>query len=76
MKTSVAWLSTEQAAEHLGFKTLRAFYRFLETSSRPPRRHYLGRRLRFRQVDLDACVEVALDTNSARPRLRIVNRGR
>lgn len=60
-KTSVAWLSAEQAALHLGFvdaagqPEMRRFYKFLQRHK--PKAHRLGRSLRFRQVDLDACVE-------------------
>lgn len=57
---TVPWLNTERAAEHLGFPNVRAFRKWLERQPTDrPRRHYIGRRLRFREVDLDACVESA-----------------
>jgi excisionase family DNA binding protein len=55
-KTHVAWLNSEQAAEYLGFTSMRAFYQFLHVNK--PRSYRLGKRLRFRQADLDAMVEV------------------
>lgn len=71
----VPWLTVEEAARHLGFKkkdgspSVRAFYVWLQRAARKPKVHRLGRRLRFRQTDLDACVEVQRDDEQ---RLRLV----
>lgn len=72
----VAWLSSAQAAAHLGFRTLKSFHRWLERQpADSPRRHYLGRRLRFRQVDLDVCVESDPQAVDAVTPLRLVSKG-
>lgn len=63
----VAWLTSEQAAQHLGFPNAKAFRKWLDRQpAHRPRRHYLGRMLRFRQVDLDACVETVPETEQLR----------
>lgn len=72
----VPWLNSYDAAKHLGFTepdgtvNTGAFLKWL--ARRPkhrPRRHKLGRMLRFRQVDLDACIETLPETTKA---LRLV----
>ena len=69
----VAWLSSAQATDYLGFPSQKAFLRWLERKPGTLRRYRLGRRLRFRQVDLDSCVEEVLD---AVARLTLVRGGR
>jgi hypothetical protein len=54
---AVEWMSTEKAAEHLDFPSAKAFRKWLARHPDKPRRYYLGRMLRFRRVDLDACLE-------------------
>lgn len=70
MKTHVAWLSAEQAAVHLGFvdpltghPQMRAFYAW--KAGAKPRQHRIGKRLRFRQVDLDRFVEPESEVETA-----------
>jgi hypothetical protein len=62
-KTCVPWLTAADAAEYLGFGTgplaLRRLYDFRRRHR--PKTHRLGSSLRFRQVDLDACIEVEPD---------------
>jgi hypothetical protein len=72
--SGVAWFSAERAAEHLDFPNVRAFYKWLARQPKDrPRRHYIGRMLRFRQVDLDAAVETpALASDEAPRKLRVV----
>lgn len=55
MKT-VPWLTADDARQHLGLPTLGAFYTWKHRAK--PRTYWLRGRMRFRQVDLDACVEV------------------
>ena len=83
MKTHVEWFSAEQAAAHLGFlhadgtPNARAFRTWLHRQpAERPRRHYLGRKLRFRRVELDACVETTPATTVSAPPLRLVGKGR
>lgn len=62
-KTAVKWFNTASAAVHLGFvdlagqPKLKAFYQFLRTTKNPPTVHWLAGRMRFREVDLDRCLE-------------------
>lgn len=51
---TVPWLTADEARQHLGLKTMNAFYVFCHRYR--PKTHYLGRRPRFRQTDLDKCV--------------------
>ena len=72
----VPWLTVEEAARHLGFKSVGAFHTWMYRAKKDPnvtapRVHRLGRRIRFRQVDLDKCVEEERDSE---PRLRLVQR--
>lgn len=57
----VEWFSLASAAEYLDFPSPRAFrvwIRRQQTHGGPhPKVHWLGKRMRFRRVDLDACVE-------------------
>jgi len=66
-RRTVEWLTASHAAAHLGYvkedgtPNLSAFYVFLHrerkrTDSRL-RTHWLRGRMRFRRVDLDACLE-------------------
>lgn len=61
MKTSVAWYSAAEAATYLGFPSRRAFtawmHRQKAAGRQPLRVHWLGDRMRFRRVDLDAALE-------------------
>jgi hypothetical protein len=55
----VPWLTSEEAATHLGKRSLNAFHKWLERrrkAGRAPRVYWLDGRMRFRQTDLDACV--------------------
>jgi len=71
MKTSVAWLTTAQAAAHLGFvksdgsPNVGAFKAWKCRTKQKPRQYWLGGRLRFRVVDLDRCVEAEPEQGSA-----------
>lgn len=60
---TVAWFSSAQAAEYLGFPSRRAFEAWLtREQARGTSRltvHWLGSRMRFRRVDLDAAPETA-----------------
>lgn len=68
----VGWLTADQAREYLGLPTLAAFYVWKFRAK--PRTYRLRGRLRFRQVDLDRCVEEALPASQP---LRVVGgRGR
>lgn len=75
----VRWLNAEAAAVHLGFADaqgrpkMRAFYSWRQRATRPPKTHWLAGRMRFREVDLDACVDVVAP-ESARP-LRVIRGG-
>jgi len=69
-QTHVAWLTADEARQYLGFKTMNAFYTW-KCRTRPKAYHLRGR-LRFRQVDLDACVEPEPVERPAR--LRMVSR--
>lgn len=71
----VAYLNAKSAAAYLDFPSVRAFYAWLARPGRKPKRHYLGRQLRFRQVDLDACVESIRTEDAAAP-LTLVAGGR
>jgi len=83
--SGVRWFSTAEAATHLGFvkpdgtPKLQSFYMFLQVErQRKPRRltvHWLHGRMRFRQVDLDACLEPEPETAAAAP-LRVMRGGR
>jgi len=63
----VPWLSSEQAAIHIGYvkpdgtANLDAFYMFVSRERRKPktrlRVHWLRGRMRFRQTELDALLE-------------------
>lgn len=70
-KTHVAWLNTDQAAAHLGFKTTKAFRVWLDrrraSGKRDPKVHWLTGRMRFREVDLDACVDVEPQEKTSAP---------
>lgn len=76
MKPHVAWLSARQAAIHLGFVDDRGepqMNRFYVWRCRhQPRTHRLGSSLRFRAVDLDACVEAEPEALPAGKGLRVV----
>lgn len=58
----VSWMNVEQASVHMGFRTIAGFEswvrRELADSKTPLRVYWLRGRRRFRQVDLDACVEL------------------
>lgn len=77
-KTSVAWFTSEMAAEHLGFPSVSAFRRFLERlpESQRPKIHWLGSRMRFRQVDLDGLVESISPSAEQVTPLRVVRGGK
>jgi len=69
----VAWLTTAMAAEYLGFvhadgtPNARAFRKWLRRQpANRPKRHYLGRMLRFRRVDLDSCLETLPEVEARR----------
>jgi hypothetical protein len=62
----VGWLTADQAREYLGLSTLAAFY--VWKCRAKPRTYRLRGRLRFRQVDLDACVT----NEQVTPKLRMV----
>lgn len=74
---TVAWLSAEQAAVHLGYvhadgtPNLPAFYQWKHREK--PRAFRLRGRLRFRQADLDRCLEPEPQVVAAVP-LRMVSR--
>lgn len=55
----VAWFSPQRAAEHLDLPNAKAFREFIARlpKDKRPRVYYLGRLLRFRQVDIDALVQ-------------------
>lgn len=61
-KTHVAWLNSHQAAAYLGFRTTKAFRVWLDrrraAGERGPKVHWLAGRMRFREIDLDACIDV------------------
>jgi len=67
--TPVKYLSSEDAARHLGFvhadgsPNRKAFKTFVRNQK--PKAYRIGRRLRFRVVDLDACVEVRNEQGEA-----------
>lgn len=72
----VAWFSPERAAEHLDLPNAKAFREFIARlpEHKRPRVHYLGRLLRFRQVDLDALVESEPEAAALQP-IRLVAKG-
>lgn len=70
----IAWFDSAAAAAHLGFRTVKAFQKFLERRAamgKPVRTHWLQGRKRFRRVDLDACVEVMPEVNASAPLRRV-----
>jgi hypothetical protein len=85
---NVAWLSAAAAAIHLGYvferdvvkngvvehkagdPNLNAFYVWKHRAQ--PKTHWLRGRMRFRVVDLDACVE-AEPAPAARPKLAVAS---
>lgn len=71
----VRWLSAREASAYLDFPSVVAFHRWAQRERRKAqprlRVHWLGRRMRFRQVDLDACLEPE-PMRSDRPRLRAI----
>jgi excisionase family DNA binding protein len=50
MAKQPAWLTSKQAAEHLGLPTARAVYQAVRRGELPA--HRLGKRLRFRAEEL------------------------
>ena len=73
----VAWFSPERAAEHLDLPNGKAFREFIARlpEAQRPRVHYLGRLLRFRQVDIDALVQPEPLAADAVTPLRLVSKG-
>lgn len=51
------WLSTEEAVEYLRFPSRDALYQAVQRGQVPT--HRLGRRLRFRRVELEALLKAA-----------------
>lgn len=80
-RTSVRWLNAAQAAEHLGFPTVGAFHTWLcrerQKGTLPLTVHWLRGRMRFREVDLDRCIEAEPQSTSApQTVLRVLTGGR
>lgn len=70
---TVPWLTSAEAARHLG-KSVGAFHVWLHRKramGQPVRVHWLDGRMRFRQTDLDRCVEP-----ERAPGLKLVRGGR
>jgi hypothetical protein len=64
--TPVSWMSARKAADHLGFDTLAAFYKWLQRERADAERlrrpcrvkvHWLRGRMRFQRTQLDALIE-------------------
>jgi hypothetical protein len=83
VKTFVTWLDSAQAAQHIGLvdadgnPKLAAFHVWVwRARKRGLKVHRLGRRLRFREVDLDRCVEAEPDALPESKSLRVLRGGR
>lgn len=85
MKSHVEWLPAEIAAARLGFVEadgtvkLHAFYCWLSRERKQGRgitTHRIGRRLRFRAVDLDRGVEAEPEPVPVGKGLQLVSRGK
>lgn len=57
----VGWMDLEQARDYLGFRTTEGFRGFVRRELADPKPrlkvYWLRGRRRFRQVELDACIE-------------------
>lgn len=75
MKT-VPWLTADEARQHLGLPTLNSFYVWLHRErKRVPKKirvSWLRGRMRFRETNLDACMEPEREVT--RTTLRMVSR--